>query len=288
MNEFGFGAKPGCEVRGRRLGFGLATVLGLAKRGFFIPYRHAAEVQRRGYPAIADLLGRREDAFAAVLGVIEGYAEALEAIGPDTPPEPRWNQGWFPRLDAAAAYAMVRHHAPRRIVEVGSGHSTRFLARAVRDGAIACEITAIDPQPRASIAGLPVRTIASTVQDADDAPFAALGPGDLLFIDSSHVLMPGSDVDFLLNRVLPALPAGAFVHFHDIFLPEDYPESWTWRGYNEQAAVAALIAGGEAYEIVFASHYVVTAMADRLAKTVLARLPLVEGAIENSLWLRKA
>ena len=275
-------------MRGRLLGFGLATVLGLAKRGFFIPYRHAGRVRPRGYPAFADRLARREEAFAAFLEVIEGYAEALAAIGPDTPPEPRWNQGWFPRLDAAAAYAMVRHHAPSRIVEVGSGHSTRFLARAVRDGAIACEITAIDPAPRARISGLPVRTIVSTVQDAGEAPFAALGPGDLLFIDSSHVLMPGTDVDFLLSRVLPALPAGALVHFHDIFLPEVYPESWTWRGYNEQAAVAALIAGGDAYEILFASHFVATRMADQLAKTVLARLPLVDGAVENSLWLRKA
>ncbi len=229
----------------------------------------------------------RENAFVAFLEVIEGYAEALEAIGPDTPPEPRWNQGWFPRLDAAAAYAMVRHHAPGRIVEVGSGHSTRFLARAARDGGIACEITAIDPQPRATIADLPVRTITATVQDAGEAPFAALQSGDALFIDSSHVLMPGSDVDFLLNRVLPTLPAGALVHFHDIFLPEDYPEPWTWRGYNEQAAVAALVAGNEAYEVLFASRYVATTMADRLAGTVLARLPLIEGGFENSLWLRK-
>ena len=236
---------------------------------------------------IADLLRGREEVFAAFLDVIEGYAEALQAIGPDDPPEPRWNQGWFPRLDGAAAYAMVRHHAPRRIVEVGSGHSTRFLARAVRDGAMTCEITAIDPQPRATIAGLPVRTIASRMQDADEAFFAALGPGDVLFIDSSHVLMPGSDVDFLVNRVLPDLPEGVLVHFHDIFLPEDYPESWTWRGYNEQAAVAALIAGGDGDQVLFASRYVATQMADRLAETILARLPLIDGAFENSLWLRK-
>ena len=274
-------------MRGRRLRFGLATVLGLAERGFFIPYAHAAEMRRRGYPALADLFGRREDAFAAFLDVIEGYAEALEAIGPDTPPEPRWNQSWFPRLDGAAAYAMVRHHAPRRIVEVGSGHSTRFLARAVRDGGIACEITAIDPAPRATIAGLPVRTIASTVQEAGEAPFAALAPGDLLFVDSSHVLMPDSDVDFLLSRVLPALPTGALVHFHDIFLPEDYPESWTWRGYNEQAAVAALIASGDTYEVLFASHYVVTEMAERLSESAVAGLPFIDGAVENSLWLER-
>jgi hypothetical protein len=71
--------------------------------------------------------------------------------------------------------------------------------------------------------------------------FPPLGPGDILFIDSSHQVKPGSDVEFLLKAVLPLLPAGVHVHFHDIFLPDDYPPQWEWRRYNEQAAVAALI-----------------------------------------------
>ena len=83
-------------------------------------------------------------AFAAHLEAIEALAPALEAIGGDSPPAPRWNQDWFPRLDAAAAYTMVRRHRPARIVEVGSGHSTRFIARAVADGALRTRIIAID------------------------------------------------------------------------------------------------------------------------------------------------
>src|SRR6185503_4717515 len=75
------------------------------------------------------------------LSSIENYRAELEAIGFEPPPAPRWNQDWFPRLDAAAAYAMVRITQPRRIVEVGSGHSTRFLARAVADGGLATRIT---------------------------------------------------------------------------------------------------------------------------------------------------
>jgi len=79
------------------------------------------------------LIAAGEPAFAAHLAAIESLAAALQAIGGAPPPAPRWNQDWFPRLDAAAAYAMVRRHRPARIVEVGSGHSTRFLARAVVD-----------------------------------------------------------------------------------------------------------------------------------------------------------
>ena len=215
--------------------------------------------------------------------LIEEYAAELEAIGSEPPPAPRWNQDWFPRLDAALAYAIVRATRPRRIVEVGSGHSTRFLARAVADGELDTRITAIDPKPRASIESLPVEWLRTPVQRVP--AFPALGPGDILFIDSSHQLKPGSDVDFLLNAVLPLLPAGVRVHFHDIFLPDDYPEDWAWRHYNEQAAVASLIERN-ILQVEFSSHAVVSRSPEKI-DGVLARLPLVSGAIESSLWLTR-
>lgn len=215
-----------------------------------------------------------------LLAAIETYAPELEAIGKDAPPPaPRWNQDWFPRLDAAAAYAMVRTLRPRRVVEVGSGHSTRFLARAVADGGLDTRLTAIDPQPRASLEGLKVRWLKQPVQATALAEFEALAERDILFIDSSHQLKRGSDVEFLLEKVLPCLAKGVRVHFHDIFLPGPYPAAWAWRRYNEQEAVAPLIGNGYAQE--FASCHA--------GKTggVLARLPLQRGAIESSLWLRK-
>ncbi len=76
------------------------------------------------------------------------------------------------------------------------------------------------------------------------------------------------------------------VHFHDIFLPDDYPREWEWRGYNEQLGVAQLIAG-TAWRVEFASHYVLTRMADRAMAGVIGRLPLPAGATETSLWLKK-
>ncbi len=274
----------------RRLGFGLATVLGLSRRGFFIPYRHAAKLPRPGdrppYSAMAALLRRYEEDFRATVGQLDDYADALRAIGRAGPPAPRWDQDWFPRLDGAVAYALVRRTAPRRIVEVGSGHSTRFLARAVADSGHSTRITAIDPAPRAALSGLAVDIIRAPVHRVGAERFAELGAGDVLFIDSSHILMPGSDVDWLLNHVLPGLPAGVRVHFHDIFLPDDYPPEWSWRGYNEQLGVAALMHGG-GYRPLFASHYVTTRLADTLSGGIVAELPLVPGARESSLWLEK-
>ncbi len=271
-------------MRSRATRFGLLTVLGLARRGFFIPYRYADTVEAAGYPALEPVFSAAEPAMRAVLAAIETHRVDLPTleVGPE---RARWSQDWFPRLDAAAAYALVRREKPARIVEVGSGHSTRFMARAVADGGLATAITCIDPAPRAAIAALRLTHVPSVLAKADHALFATLGPGDVLFIDSSHIAMPGTDVDRLVLDVLPRLPAGVLLHVHDILLPDAYPPAWDWRGYNEQTVVGALLAGG-GWDILFASHYAATRLAPEVAAAV-GDLPLLPSAFETSLWLRK-
>ncbi len=275
----------------RRLQLGLATLFGAAPKGWFIPYRHAASLPapgaRRPYAIAESLFRDAEGRFRLTLAAIERHGADLAAIENAAPaPAPRWHQDWFPRLDAAALYALVRERRPARVVEIGCGHSTRFLMRAIRDGGLATEVTAIDPKPRADFKDLPLRWIAEPLHAAPVAPFARLRAGDMLFVDSSHILMPGSDVDHILGQILPMLPAGTLIHFHDIFLPDDYPESWAWRGYNEQLGVLALLQGG-GFAPIFASHYVATRMAAELRAGIIGGLPLAMGGIESSLWLEK-
>jgi hypothetical protein len=272
----------------RRLWLGLSTLLG-RRQGFFIPYRYAHCLSPPGgrlpYQQIEQLFELNAAEFAAQLRALDEHADALRAIGRQPAPAPRWDQDWFPRLDAAMAYSVVRRNRPRRIIEVGSGHSTRFMARAVGDGGLATQILAIDPAPRAALRGLPVEWLSQTAPACGLAPFQQLAAGDILFIDSSHILMPGTDVDFLLNEVLPILPSGVLLHLHDVFLPDDYPATWGWRGYNEQSGIAALLDGR--WEPLFASRYVVTRLSDRVEDSVIAQLPLLPGAFETSLWLRR-
>ena len=268
--------------RWRRLALGLPTVLSLKPRGWFIPHRYAPLLPRPGaqppYPAIEDLFSRHTADFEAVIGLIESHAAALYSM------RSLLDQSWFPALDAALAYALLRDRKPQHVIEVGSGHSTRMLAKAL--GGMG-EILAIDPAPRADIAGLPgVQVVASTVQTAPADLFGRLGPGDVLFIDSSHILMPGSDVDLLLNRVLPRLPSGVLVHIHDIFLPFDYPAAWGWRAYNEQQGVVPMLTTG-AYRPLFSSAWAERRLTDRLASSVVARLPRPDDALPASLWLEK-
>lgn len=272
----------------RRISFGLSTLLGRKPRGWFIPYRYADTLPAPGargrYAALEPLFEEARPRFAALLQHAESLAGDLAAIGPDAPPAPRWNQDWFPRLDAVAAYTLVRTRRPARIVEVGSGHSTRFMARATKDGGLSTAITAIDPAPRAVIAGLPITFLKTTLHAAGTTPFASLSVGDILFIDSSHILMPGSDVDRLFGDIVPALPAGVLVHVHDIFLPDDYPAEWGWRGYNEQQGLFGFLNAG--FRLDFASRYVATRMPEAIGPVVGA-LPLMPGAFETSLWMTR-
>jgi hypothetical protein len=265
--------------------------LNLRGRGFFIPHRlagEAAAAATAGYPELAPLFSVAEPAMRHLFDVIDSHAALLLAIKEQggTPPAPRFRQEWFPRLDAAAAYALVRSRRPARVVEIGCGHSTRWFARAVADGGIATCLTAIDPRPRAPLAGLPVKLLRTTLQKTGPKPFAELVAGDVLSLDGSHVLMPGTDVDLVLNQILPRLPPGMLVHLHDIFLPEPYPARWAWRGYNEQQAVAALLTGG-GWRILWSSRWAATRLINRLACSVVASLPLLPGAFEASLWLEK-
>jgi predicted O-methyltransferase YrrM len=266
---------------------GLATLLG-RPLGFFTPYRYAGSVTPPGpYPAIEAAFRAAEPSFAAVLDEIDAHGERLAGFdGP--PPEPRWGQSWFPRLDGAAAYVLVRRQAPGRpgrIIEVGSGHSTRMLARAARDAGENTRITCIDPQPRAALRGLEVEWRERVLGEADLALFESLGAGDIAFFDSSHILWPGTDVDMILNRILPLLAPGVLVHIHDVLLPDPYPPEWAWRGYTEQSGLSGWVLGG-AYVPVFASHYALTRM-DAASRPAIASLPLMRGAFETSLWLRR-
>ena len=99
--------------------------------------------------------------------------------------------------------------------------------------------------------------------------------------------MPGSDVDMFQNRILPILPKGVTVQVHDVFLPDDYPVEWGWRGYNAQLGLTSLLQACSNWKVEFASHYVATRMTDEVEAGVIGRLPLQTGAYETGLWIRK-
>jgi hypothetical protein len=174
--------------------------------------------------------------------------------------------GSYKSVDAEILYCMVRHFKPARIFEIGSGYSTLLTAQAIRKNQeeavdYECRFVAFEPYPNAVLqAGVPGLTqlAVEKVQDVPITEFLELEAGDILFIDSSHVLTTGSDVAYEYLEILPRLNWGVIVHIHDIFAPAEYPREWVLcrhRFLNEQYLLQSFLAFNEAFEVLWAGSY---------------------------------
>lgn len=172
------------------------------------------------------------------------------------------NRG-FESVDAEAYYCRIRQARPKKIVEIGCGYSTFLAATAVRknlEEGHQTELWAIDPYLKYPLnQGFPGLTgvRAEKVEEIPVEELLDLAPGDIFFIDSSHILTLGSDVQYLFLEVLPRIPEGVLVHIHDIFLPGRYPKKWTdqmLRFYNEQELLQAFLAFNPHFEVIWAGQ----------------------------------
>ena len=199
---------------------------------------------------------------------------------------------YFGLGDALLLSSLLRLHAPKRYIEIGSGFSSACAVDTV-DAFLggACELTFIEPNPERLLGMLGTRTRAARVfnvpvQAVAPALFDELEASDILFIDSSHVMRTGSDVCFELFEVLPRLRSGVFVHIHDMHWPFDYPEDWILRqnrSYNEAYAVRAFLTDNPNWEIAFFNDYFARFEAPRIQQT----FPQFSGNLGGSLWLRR-
>jgi hypothetical protein len=179
----------------------------------------------------------------------------IHAIAADST-EPCWVNDWLPALDSLAIYGFLAQRSPARYVEVGSGNSTKFARRSIRDHSLKTIVMSIDPVPRAEIDAICDTVIRSPLEDADLTVFETLEPGDVVFIDNSHRSFQNSDVTVFFLDVLPKIPSGVLVGIHDVCLPFDYPDEWLPRYYSEQYLLAAFLLGGHVgFDIVLPSFY---------------------------------
>ncbi len=211
----------------------------------YYPQKRPLETSASGR-YLAELFRLHESRFRDTLLAIAGHAEALARIPrhSDSQLEPFWDNGWFPPFDGVSLYGLIAERKPQRYVEVGSGISTRFARRAVQDLGLKTRIVSIDPHPQTTVDGLCDETIVSRMEDLPGGFWESFAPSDMLFIDNSHRSFPGSDVTVFFSEVLPALPPGTLYGIHDIFLPQDYPEEWRARFYNEQYFLLMYLLGG--------------------------------------------
>ncbi len=157
--------------------------------------------------------------------------------------------------DADFLYQLVRYAKPKRVVEIGAGKSTRLFQLANAKSNPDCEHICIEPYEAPWLEAMPVRLIREKVEDVDPEIFGQLEEGDILFIDSSHIIRPGGDVLFEFLSLLPTLAPGVLIHVHDIFTPYDYPDKWLWsdmRLWNEQYLLEAFLSNNHDFEVIAA------------------------------------
>ncbi len=173
------------------------------------------------------------------------------------PSEPFWNNEFFTGLDAVALYSFMILRKPKRYIEVGSGNSTKFARKAIQDNKLHSQIISIDPEPRTEIDAICNKALHETLEDTDLGIFNELEANDILLIDSSHYCFTNSDVTVFFLDVLPELKPGVLVHFHDVYLPYDYPPDWETRYYSEQYLLATLLlAEGNRHKIVLPNAFI--------------------------------
>jgi hypothetical protein len=152
------------------------------------------------------------------------------------------------------------------------------------------ELISIDPEPRTSLGNEFADAIsreAVRVQDIPRDRFNSLGSNDILFIDSSHAVKRGSDVNYLILEVLPELNDGVIVHFHDIFLPWDYPIEWFNRGtyLSEQYLLQAYLSENPHYEVLLTMHALARYEGRKLSEFLPAYKPYSHGP--SAFWIRR-
>ncbi|MBT8253338.1 MAG: class I SAM-dependent methyltransferase [Flavobacteriaceae bacterium] len=167
--------------------------------------------------------------------------------------------------DAEYLYNMIRRFKPKRIIEVGSGHSTLMAKNAIdanlkENPEYSCRHICIEPYEMSWLEKVGVELIRKKVEDVELEFFGVLEERDILFIDSSHIIRPQGDVLFEYLEVLPILNSGVIVHVHDIFTPKDYPAEWIFDKHllwNEQYILEAYLSNNHDYRIIGALNYLV-------------------------------
>ena len=196
-----------------------------------------------------------------------GFAVELENVPTEKSisDEPSFylNNGAFESGDAEYWYQLIRSKKPKKIFEVGSGNSTLMAINATRKNNednpdYKCKHVCIEPYEMPWLEKTGVTVVRKKVEDVEISFFSELEEGDILFIDSSHIIRPEGDVLFEYLQLLPSLKKGVIVHVHDIFSPRNYLNEWLRgdvRFWNEQYLLEAFLTHNTSWKVIGSLNY---------------------------------
>lgn len=232
------------------------------------------------HPQLCAMVERWTDSYRALIAEMRHLEHLFARIPADDQGGAFWQNRYFTGADAAALYALLASRRPRRLIEIGSGNSTKFARQAVTDNATGTTIICIDPEPRAELAQSADMIVRRSLQSTDLSVFDQVEPGDFVSLDGSHYCYQSSDTAVFFLEVLPYLPTGTLVQVHDIRIPYDYPRKIRRLWYGEQYVLAAWLLGRGEVEIVWPSLYVWT------TPELRAQMPALVTTGGSSFWFR--
>jgi hypothetical protein len=291
-----FGDQPGFWQRLRALPKMVRLHLFKGRQYISVDYRVRPRI-RYGYgqppnPYIYRLLDGKRQGYKDFLTQALKFSDDFARIPleqSDDPCQPYWANTYIPPLDGISIYSMLAINRPARLLEIGSGNSTKFARRAITDHNLPTKITSIDPLPRAECDELCDRLVRDRFEDTALSVIDELEAGDVLYMDGSHRCFPNSDVTVFFLEVLPRLKSGVIVAVHDILLPYDYPPRWMKRFYSEQYVMGAYMLGcGADFDVLLANSFISRDKELSATLNPLRELPVfAETKIEGwLLWFR--
>lgn len=191
------------------------------------------------------------------LYIISEISALSELPAKETHPSlPYLDNYFFGILDAAVLGAMMRQLKPKKIIEIGSGISTRYMHLFRSKYALEAQIICVDPFPRVEIEHVADQVIRLPLEQAIIQNAFNLGENDILFMDGSHYVFQGNDTLIFFFNLLPNLNSGTVVHIHDIYLPYDYEQGVSQHLWSEQYILAAMLASGlKGYSVLYPTYY---------------------------------
>jgi len=272
----------------------------LCPNHYYSPIPNAARLTAKTLDARSELVGldwRKEQQIEFLRKVCSRFRPEYEHFPikqTSVPHEFFLDNGAFGKVDAEVLHSMIRHYQPRRVIEIGSGCSTLVTAAALEMNRVQngreSRFTAIEPHPgplfRSPIPGL-TELLQLPLEAVDLNLFQELGENDVLFIDSTHAVKSGGDVNQIYLEILPRLRAGVVIHVHDIFLPAEYPKQWLLEEHvfwTEQYLLQAFLMFNREFEVLWGGSYMHLEHSDELMR----HFPSYQrDAWPGSFWMRR-
>jgi hypothetical protein len=229
------------------------------------------------------------------LKVLDELAEYYRGVPFSDKPRAEWRYYYeneaFVESDAIFLFCMLSKLSPRQVIEIGCGFSSAAILDTCDARGLNTRFTFIEPYPDVLRSLLRqndyerINLVQQRIQEFDLGIFESLQPDDILFVDTTHVVKTGGDVNWILFEVLPRLKSGVYIQFHDIFYPFEYPSEWVMHGraWNELYLLRAFLACNERYRIVLFNSFL-----QQWAQPFLrTKMPRCMQTVGGSLWLKK-